>query len=57
MSDICAHCGRVCGDYEGGWAAVTIGDNTYPLCHPNWPGRPDCYRLVTVYRVALGVAE
>jgi hypothetical protein len=41
----CGHCGRVMGDYAGGYAAV--GDTK--LCHPNEPGRPDCYRLVTAH--------
>lgn len=51
----CAHCGQVCGDYEGGYGAVTADDGTLlPLCHPNAPGRPDCYRRVTVYHESLG---
>lgn len=41
----CIHCGRVCGDYDGGTASV----EDMPLCHPNAVGRPDCYRMVTVY--------
>lgn len=41
----CAHCGRVCGDRDGGMSVV----NGQPLCHPNAEGRPDCYRMVTVY--------
>lgn len=40
----CAHCGRTCGDYDGGTASL----NGEPLCHPNAPGRPDCYSNVTV---------
>ena len=40
----CAHCGRICGDYAGGYGSV----NGYQVCHPNEADRPDCYRLVTV---------
>lgn len=39
---ICAHCGRICGNTEGGFASY----NGEPLCHPNEEGRPDCYKLV-----------
>ena len=45
----CAHCGRVCGDSEGGWGSL----NGEPLCQPSVDGRPDCYRLVTVYHHPL----
>jgi hypothetical protein len=45
----CAHCGRPCGDAEGGWGSI----NGEPLCHPNVKGRPDCYTLVTVYHHEL----
>ena len=38
----CAHCGRLCGDYNGGYGSY----NGEPLCHPNEEGRPDCYVLV-----------
>lgn len=38
---ICAHCGRACGDMAGGWSLI----NNQPFCHPNEPGRPDCYRM------------
>ena len=51
----CAHCGQVCGDYAGGWSSVTRPDGSMaPLCHPNDPERPDCYRRVTVYHEPLG---
>lgn len=40
IARICALCGRVCGDYAGGYASV----KGFPLCHPNEPGRPDCYK-------------
>lgn len=51
----CAHCGRMCGDYDAGSASVndTLG-NSVSVCHPNEPGRPDCYSLVTVYHQPLG---
>ncbi len=45
----CGHCGRTMGDYAGGYASV--GD--VAVCHPNEPGRPDCYHFVTVYRHPL----
>lgn len=38
----CAHCGRICGDFKGGFASY----NGEPLCHPNEADRPDCYKLV-----------
>jgi hypothetical protein len=50
MTQKCAHCGRVCGDAEGGWGSL----NGEPLCNPNVKGRPDCYHLVTVYHHPLG---
>jgi hypothetical protein len=51
----CAHCGRVCGDFDGGWATVTdLAGKSVPVCHPNALGRPDCYSLVTVYHERLG---
>jgi hypothetical protein len=43
--NVCTHCGRQMGDYEGGFGE----HNLLPLCHPNVAGRPDCYHLVTVY--------
>lgn len=46
----CTHCGRTCGDEEGGWGSL----NGEALCHPNVAGRPDCYRLVTVFHHPLG---
>ena len=41
----CVHCGRTCGDMDGGMAIV----NGQPVCHPNAEGRPDCYRMATIY--------
>lgn len=41
----CVHCGRTCGDYDGGMALV----NGQPLCHPNAGGRPDCLKAATSY--------
>lgn len=45
----CAHCGRTCGDYAGGYGGI----NEVQVCHPNDPVRPDCFRLVTVYKHQL----
>jgi hypothetical protein len=45
----CVHCGRIMGDYEGGFGEF----NQQPLCHPNVIDRPDCYHLVTVYHHQL----
>jgi hypothetical protein len=51
----CEHCGRMCGDYDGGWSKVTtIDGRTVELCHPNERNRPDCYHLVTVYGRPVG---
>lgn len=41
----CAHCGRPCGDTAGGCGSI----NGTMVCHPNQPGRPDCYHLATTY--------
>lgn len=46
----CAHCGRPMNDYAGGFG-MSQGK---PLCHPNEQGRPDCFRLVTVYHEPIG---
>lgn len=46
----CVHCGRMMGDYEGGYGTY----NNLPLCHPNAPERPDCYHMVTVYLHPVG---
>lgn len=54
MTWTCAHCGQLCGDYAGGLGAVSYGGPMTRLCHPNDPGRPDCYRRVTVYQEELG---
>ncbi len=46
----CYHCGQKCGDYEGGYGGITAKDGAiHATCHPNVPGRPDCYRRITVY--------
>lgn len=47
----CMHCGRPMGDFKGGYAVVY----NQPVCHPNVPDRPDCYRLITVYHEVVGV--
>ena len=49
----CAHCGRPCGNFEGGHASI-LGQR---VCHPNVSGRPDCYRLITVYHEVVGVRQ
>ncbi len=50
MNQVCGHCGATdVGGRAAGWAKV----GQSPLCHPNDTGRPDCYRLVTVYRHRL----
>ena len=46
---LCVHCGRKCGDMAGGSGEV----QRTKLCHPNEPGRPDCYHMVTVYHHEL----
>jgi hypothetical protein len=52
----CSHCGQKCGDYDGGYGGITGPDGKMlRLCHPNAPGRPDCYRRVTVYHEVPGV--
>lgn len=47
---LCEHCGRLAGNYGGGWARV----GEARVCHPNVAGRPDCYRLITVYGEPVG---
>lgn len=42
----CAHCDRIMSNYAGGYSRGYKGE---PLCHPNVSGRPDCYKLVTVF--------
>lgn len=39
----CVHCGRKCGDDEGGLGGV----DGLPVCHPNVMGRPGCLDLIT----------
>lgn len=51
----CAHCGQVCGDYAGGYGAITDQEGVlHGACHPNDETRPDCYRRITVYREPVG---
>ena len=57
MRHTCAHCGQVCGDYEGGYACITRGGAVIHLCHPNDPDRPDCYHLVTIAGDPLGALK
>lgn len=40
----CAHCGRVCGDAEGGFGSY----NGFMLCYPQGSERPNCYHLVAM---------
>lgn len=47
----CVHCGRPCGNFEGGFAVI----RSKRVCHPNVSGRPDCYKLITVYNEVMGV--
>lgn len=47
----CVHCGRPCGNFEGGFAIV----GAQRVCRPNVSNRPDCYRLITVYNEVMGV--
>ncbi len=49
-SAICGHCGR---RDVGTPNAGNANHDGVALCHPNEPGRPDCFRLVTVYRHPL----
>ncbi len=52
----CYHCGQRCGDYEGGYGSITGPDGAiHATCHPNVPGRPDCYRRITVYHEEPGI--
>lgn len=44
----CSHCNRDMGTFASGYARG--GPNFKILCHPNVPGRPDCYQLVTIYK-------
>ncbi len=46
----CGHCGRTdVGTYEAGYGGI----NDIALCHPNVSDRPDCFRLVTLYKHAM----
>lgn len=54
MTRTCDHCGRTMGDFAGGSGGLTRDGEHYNLCHPNEPGRPDCYRLVTGRAEPLG---
>ncbi len=45
LKRVCGHCGADdVGTYAAGWSRAGRF-----LCHPNVTGRPDCYRLVTVF--------
>lgn len=46
----CGHCGRPCGNLEGGFAVV----GATRVCHPNVSDRPDCYHLITVHNEQIG---
>jgi hypothetical protein len=55
FTKICAHCGLVCGDTEGGYGAVTDEAGAIRAsCSPSVPGRPDCYARITKYGEPLG---
>lgn len=43
----CAHCDRKMNNFKGGYSR---GHNNELLCHPNEKNRPDCYKLVTLYK-------
>lgn len=43
----CEHCDRAMNNFAGG---SSKGPGNTRLCHPNVRGRPDCYRLVTIYK-------
>ena len=48
----CGHCGRTdVGTMAGGYGQARHPETreSVDLCHPSVPGRPDCYRLVTIY--------
>lgn len=54
----CGHCGATdVGTDEGGLATLTVDGVHNYLCHPNATGRPDCYRLVTLYHHSMPCAE
>ena len=64
----CAHCGQICANYRGGYAFAPVDlagryapelegwqpARQVPLCHPNEPGRIDCYTQVTRDRRPIG---
>ncbi len=44
-----------CGDYEGGYGAITGPDGAiHASCSPMVPGRPDCYRRITEFGEPVG---
>lgn len=45
----CPHC----GEKRTGWSR--IGDTE--VCHTDEPGKPDCYRRITVYGEPFGVLQ
>lgn len=51
---VCDHCGRIAGDEAGGYSSLHDHTGSYRFCHPNVPGRPDCYHLVTACGEPIG---
>ena len=51
---VCDHCGQETGITYG---AIWTGKGDIKLCHTGYPGRPDCYRRVTVYKEHVGVLK
>ena len=51
---VCGHCGRETGITYG---AIWDKETSVKLCHTGDPGRPDCYRRVTVYHEYLGILK
>ncbi len=49
----CGHCGAAdVGTFAAGYGFVRDEHGAWTLCHPNEPGRMDCYHLVTLYKHA-----
>jgi hypothetical protein len=46
----CDHCGRP----RDGYGSLTTLTGAFEFCHPDDPSKPDCYRLVTVYKEPIG---
>lgn len=55
----CDHCGADTGITYGtvNIPALIYTRRTVYLCHTGYPGRPDCFRRVTVYREPLGILK